>query len=259
MGDSMKSTGASRRDVLKMAAVGLLVLAASVGGQERARVLYVTHPAAFVHAVLPVAEEVMRELGGGADTFDVTVIDDASLITPEQLAAHDVVMFNTTGELPMSAAQKAALLGFIRGGGGFVGVHSASDTFYEWPEYGEMLGGYFDGHPWHQEVVVRVEDRDHPATRHLGASRPLYDEIYQVRDWSRDDVHVLVSLDTSSVDMSANGINRTDSDFALSWTRSFGNGRVFYTALGHEPDLWRDEGFRQHLVGGIRWAAGLDD
>ena len=260
----MQRTGASRRDVLKLAvAIGVAALVASslwgssLAAQERPRVLYVTHPAAFVHAVLPVAEEVMRELGAGA--LEVTVVGDAATITPAQLAAHDVVMFNTTGELPMSAAQKAALLTFIRGGGGFVGVHSSTDTFYEWPEYGEMLGGYFDGHPWHQEVTVTVEDDAHPSTRHLASSERLSDEIYQIRDWARSDVHVLVSVDTASVDMGADGINRTDGDFVLSWTRSFGDGRVFYTALGHEPDLWRDARFTQHLVGGIRWAAGLED
>ena len=175
------------------------------------------------------------------------------------MTAYDVVMFNTTGELPMHAAQKAALLGFVAAGGGFVGVHSASDTFYEWPEYGAMLGGYFDGHPWHQEVSLTVEDGAHPVTRHLPASIRVYDEIYQVRDWARDDVHVLLSVDTRSVDMSADGINRTDGDFAVSWTRAHGDGRVFYTALGHEPDVWRDKRFTAHLVGGIRWAAGIAD
>ncbi len=240
-------------------AVGLGLLAGQLDAQDRPRVLYLTQPAAFVHEMLPVAEEVMRELGAQPGAFDVTVIRTAEAITADRLGGYDVVMFNTTGELPMDTEQKAALLAFIRNGGGFVGVHSASDTFYEWPEYGAMLGGYFDGHPWHQEVTLAVEDRDHPSTRHLGGSIRLYDEIYQVRDWARDDVHVLLSVDTESVDMTADGVNRADGDFAVSWTRAYGEGRVFYTALGHEPDLWRDARFRQHLVGGIRWAAGVED
>ena len=157
-----------------------VVLAGTVGSsvisaQERPRVLYLTHPAAFVHAVLPVAEEVMRELGEQPDAFQVRVFKSAEEITAERLSDYDVVVFNTTGELPMDPVQKGALLAFIRNGGGFVGVHSASDTFYEWLDYGEMLGGYFDGHPWHQELTLTVEDLDHPATGHLGPTVRLYD------------------------------------------------------------------------------------
>ena len=242
-----------------MLALAVMAGPATLRAQPRPRVLYLTQSAAFVHEVLPVAEEVMRELGEHADAFEVTVIRTGEEITAERLGDYDVVMFNTTGELPMDGAQKAALLGFIRSGGGFVGVHSASDTFYEWSEYGEMLGGYFNGHPWHQEVVLTVEDPEHPSTRHLGRSVRLFDEIYQVRDWDRDDVHVLLSVDTASVDMAADGIKRHDGDFAVSWTREYEEGRVFYTALGHEPDLWRDARFQQHLVGGIRWAAGVEE
>lgn len=186
-----------------MLALAVMAGPATLRAQPRPRVLYLTQSAAFVHEVLPVAEEVMRELGEHADAFEVTVIRTGEEITAERLGDYDVVMFNTTGELPMDGAQKAALLGFIRSGGGFVGVHSASDTFYEWSEYGEMLGGYFNGHPWHQEVVLTVEDPEHPSTRHLGRSVRLFDEIYQVRDWDRDDVHVLLSVDTASVDMAA--------------------------------------------------------
>jgi hypothetical protein len=122
-----------------------------------------------------------------------------------------------------------------------------------------MLGGYFDGHPWHQEVTLIVEDQQHSSTQHLGASIVLFDEIYQFRNWSREDVNVLLRLETDSVDMGADGINRSDGDFAVAWTRQHGAGRVFYTALGHEPDVWRDMQFRRHLIAGIRWAAGIED
>ena len=227
--------------------------------QERPNLLYLTEPAAWVHTVLPVAEEVMRALGEKPDAFDVTVIRSAEQITKDTLTNYDVVAFNTTGELPMAASKQEALLEFVRNGGGFVGVHSATVTFYGWPEYGEMLGGYFDGHPWHQEVGVAVEDVDHPSTRHLESPLTLYEEIYQFKDWNRTDVHVLLSVDTTSVDMVADGINRTDGDFALSWTREYGNGRIFYTALGHEPATWRDSLFQGLLIGGVRWAAGLEE
>ena len=227
--------------------------------QDRPNLLYLTEPAAWVHTVLPVAEEVIRALGDTPDAFDVTVIRSAEQITKDTLTNYDVVAFNTTGELPMAASKQEALLEFVRNGGGFVGVHSATDTFYEWPEYGEMLGGYFDGHPWHQEVAFTIEDADHLSTRHLESPLTLYEEIYQIKNWNRNDVHVLLSVDTTSVDLKADGINRTDGDFAVSWTRQYGNGRIFYTALGHEPATWRDSQFQGLLIGGIRWAAGLEN
>ncbi len=113
------------------------------------------------------------------------------------LPAYDAVVFYTTGELPISDADKANLLSWIKSGKGFIGIHSATDTFYKWPEYGEMIGGYFDGHPWHQEVKVKVEDAQHPATTGLPPVWTLNDEIYQFRNWDRSKRHVLLSLDTT--------------------------------------------------------------
>lgn len=220
------------------------------------RLLYLTHSAAFKHSVLPVSEEVVRDLGRSSGAFEATITQDCGLLTAENLRNYDVVFFYTTGELPMDESQKRALLEFVRGGKGFVGAHSATDTFYKWPEYGEMIGGYFNDHPWHQEVRIKVEDPNHPATKHLPSSFTLKDEIYQYKDWSRAKVHVLLSLDVSSVDLTNPRVKRDDKDFALAWTKSFGQGRVFYTGLGHEPDVWHDPRFQQHLVGGIRWAAG---
>jgi type 1 glutamine amidotransferase len=121
-----------------------------------------------------------------------------------------------------------------------------------------MIGGYFDGHPWHQEVKVKVEDAQHPATRGLPAVWTLNDEIYQYRNWDRSKRHVLLSLDTSSVDLKKEGVKRADGDFALAWTSTYGKGRVFYSALGHRADLWQTPEYQQFLAGGIRWALGLE-
>ncbi|HVG17854.1 MAG TPA: ThuA domain-containing protein, partial [Blastocatellia bacterium] len=181
---------------------------------------------------------------------------DCSLLTRENLKQYAAVVFYTTGELPVSDEQKAALLDFVKSGKGFVGIHSATDTFYKWAEYGELIGGYFDQHPWHQQVTVKVEDRNHPATRHLGAAFEIKDEIYQFKDFSRDRVHVLLSLDTGSVDLTLPAVRRTDKDFALAWWRNYGRGRVFYTALGHGAEVWQDGRFQQHLLGALRWAMG---
>jgi uncharacterized protein len=220
------------------------------------RILYCTHSAGYRHDAIPLSQTILRQLGENSRLFDVTVTEDMAEFTTARLARYAAVMFYTTGELPMSDAQKAALLDFVRSGRGFLGAHCATDTFYEWSDYRELIGGYFDGHPWHQEVTVRVEDTTHPATAHLPTSFTINDEIYQFRDWSRDRVRVLLSLDPASVDLTKKGVKRTDKDFAVAWTREFGKGRMFYTALGHETAVWSDPRFQQHLVGGIQWATG---
>ncbi len=220
------------------------------------RVLYFTLSAGFKHDVIPESERILRELGERSGGFEVTVSQDPALLDARTLAGYDVLMFYTTGELPISDQQKADLMAFIEGGNGFVGVHSATDTFYEWPAYGRMLGGYFDKHPWHEDVTVKVEDRSHPATRHLPPAFDIQDEIYQFKGWSRDDVHVLLRLDTASVDLQLQDVHRTDGDFALGWTRTQGKGRVFYTALGHRSEVWNDPRFQQMLVQAILWSGG---
>jgi hypothetical protein len=240
--------------ICAVAAAG--VVSAGMWAAETPRILYLTHSAGFKHDVLPTSEQIMRELGQNSGAFEATVTQDCSLISEASLKQYAAVVFFTTGELPLDDAQKKAFIEFVRSGRGFVGIHSATDTFYKWPEYLELMGGYFDGHPWHQEVTVRVEDKTHPATAHLPASFAINDEIYQFRDWSRDRVHVLLSLDPASIDLTKKGVKRTDKDFAVSWTKEFGKGRMFYTALGHEAAVWKDPRFQQHLVGGIRWATG---
>jgi hypothetical protein len=225
----------------------------------------VAHSAGFQHEVvrratptrLSPAEQTVADLGSTSGAFETSHLytrEDLARVTGDSFRGFDAVLFFTTGSLPLAAEARAGLLERIRSGGGFVGVHSATDTWYEAAEYGALVGGVFDGHPWHERVRVRVEDRDHPATRHLGAGFAIGDEIYQFRDWSRARVHVLLSLDPASVDLTRG--RRADGDYALAWTRRHGAGRVFYTALGHGPDVWSDPRFREHLLGGIRWAMG---
>ncbi len=247
---------------IAMLAVFLCLLALSgvgqVIGKEKSskKLLYVTHSAGFKHKVLPVSEEIMKQLGADTGHFSVDVTRDVGLINAENLKKYDALMFYTTGELPISGEQKKAFVDFIRTGGAFIGVHSATDTFYEWPEYGRIIGGYFDKHPWTQVVTVRVEDTAHPATKHLGTSFEIKDEIYQFKNYSRENVRVLMTLDTSSVDLNKPNVHRTDGDFATAWCRTYGKGRVFYSALGHFEEVWRDERYRKHIVNGIRWAMG---
>jgi len=221
--------------------------------EPQRKVLYLTHSAGFRHGVLPLSENVLREIGTASHAFELTVAPDSSLVNRENLRDYNAIVFYTSGELPLSDLQKEALLDFVRSGKGFTGIHSATDTLYTWPEYGELIGGYFDGHPWHQEVAIKTEAPAHPATRHLAPAFRITDEIYQFRGFIREQVHGLLRLDNSSVNLGVPGVNRADGDFAIAWTRPFGSGRVFYTALGHREEVWQDRRFQQHLLNGIRW------
>jgi type 1 glutamine amidotransferase len=225
----------------------------------------VAHSAAFQHEVvrrpatgrLSLAEQVVADLGRRSGAFRVTHLydrDELASLRGDAFRQFRAVLFFTTGSLPLTPEARHGLFEFVRGGGGFVGVHSATDTWDEVPEYGELIGARFDGHPWHQRVRLTVEDRTHPATRHLGEALEITDEIYQFRGWWRGRVGVLLSLDLRSVD--AGRGRRQDRDYRLAWVRRYGEGRVFYTALGHRPEVWEDERFRLHLLEGIRWAMG---
>jgi type 1 glutamine amidotransferase len=232
-------------------------LCASILTAAPRRVLYVTHSAGYRHDSIPTSRQVLEELALRSEgAFEVVSTEDVSMIDAAVLRGFDILFFFTSGELPLSDAQKADLLDFVRSGKGFGGVHSATDTLYGWPEYAELIGGVFDGHPWAREVSIRVEDPAHPAAAHLPASFTLADEIYQFRSFSREKVRVLLTLDTSSVDLNAEGVRRTDGDFALAWCRQYGAGRVFYTALGHPEGVWLDARFQTMLVNAFRWLAG---
>lgn len=239
-----------------LAACCLAVVCASAlaRAQQPKRVLFLAHSAGFAHSSVPVAKDVVRTLDPARITVDVT--DDVTALTRSNLARYDAVLFFTSGELPLDADGKQALVEFIANGKGFAGVHSATDTFYQWPEYGEIIGARFDGHPWVQTVRVDVEDPEHSAVAHLTPSFEITEEIYQFRSFTRESSRVLLTLDMRSVDRNAQGVNRTDEDFALAWTRYYNKGRVFYTALGHFDATWRDARFQKLVLGGLLWVTG---
>jgi uncharacterized protein len=223
---------------------------------EDARLLYFTHSAGYRHEVIPTSQAVLKGIGAESGGFAVTTSEDVAAFTPENLRGYRAVMFFTTGELPMSAAQKAALLDFVRSGGGFIGVHSATDTFYDWPDYGKLIGGYFNEHPWHQKVTVDVADPTNPLVGFLAPSFTVDDEIYQIRDFETRTSRILLRLDPASVDLAAPNVHPQDYGWPLAWTRSYGRGRVFYTALGHEEAVWRDPRYQRMLTNAILWAIG---
>jgi type 1 glutamine amidotransferase len=246
---------------LQLICVTMLTWLGSPGivAAQTPRVLFLTTvetDRAHRHDSLEHAGAVLTTLGQTSGAFTVVASEDVAMLNPASLATFDAVIFFTAGELPVTDTQKAALLAFVAGGKGFIGVHSATNTFYQWPEYGRLIGGYMANHPWAGiPTTLRVEDTSHPSTAHFGSSVTITDEIYEFRDWSRDNVHVLLSVDTTSVPPAG---NRTDNDYAVAWTRRYGAGRVFYSALGHSIAIWDDTRFRQHMLGGIRWALGQD-
>jgi len=215
------------------------------------RVLYLTLSAGYRHDSIPTSIEVMRALD--PSHLEITATEDVAYLDPEALRTFDAVFFFTSGELPLTATQKAALLDFVRSGKGFGGAHSATDTLYTWPDYAPLIGATFDGHPWVQKVRMDIEDPANPIVAGQGTGFEIEEEIYQFRNFSRDRVRVLMSLDTTTANMSAAGINRSDGDFASAWVQPYGEGRVFYTALGHFDATWRDPRFQQLLRNALLW------
>lgn len=212
------------------------------------RVLMLTATLGFRHDSISTARDVMSAMAASSGEFTVTATEDVSSITAATLTGYDVLFFAlTTGELPLNADQKSAIVNFVSAGKGFLGAHSATDTLYEWPEYGRLAGAYFKEHPWTQAATVLVEDQGHPATAGLGERFVLTEEFYTFRDNPRPRVHVLLRLDPSSV--------ATSGDYPLAWTQSYGAGRTYYNALGHFAETWRDLRFQRQLAGAIRWAA----
>jgi type 1 glutamine amidotransferase len=218
------------------------------------RVLYFTYSAGYRHDVIPLSEAILTQLGKNSGAFEVIATEDMSEFSTGNLERYAAVMFYTTGEIPMSRVQKAALLKFVRSGRGFLGVHSATDTFYAWPDYLELIGGYFNGHPWHQVVTIEVTDAADPLVAFLENSLQLNDEIYQISDFDYRGSRVLLRLDQSSVDLSKTGVRQRFYGWPLAWKRLFGEGRVFYSALGHEASVWRDPRYQRLLTNAILWS-----
>jgi type 1 glutamine amidotransferase len=215
-----------------------------------AHVLMVTATAGFHHDSIATAQAVMRRLAGETGRFQITLLPDVpdlERFTAATLAEQDVVFFaNTSGELPLDGAQQQALLDFVAAGGGFVATHSATDTFYEWPDYERLVGAWFKEHPWTQTASVVVEDQAHPTTVGLGDSFALLDEFYVFRTSPREGAHVLLRLDAAT----AGAV-----DAPLAWCGAYGAGRTYYNALGHFDSTWLDERFQRQIVSALLWAS----
>lgn len=222
----------------------------------------------YRHEAVSHAAATIERLGRESGLWSTTIRTDTEALTKKKLEYNaknlndfDAVLFYTGGELEMNGEQKAALLSFVRDDGkGFIGVHSAAITFADWPEYREMIGGFYDEHPWVTfDAPMVVEDANFPGMQQWPKEFVLKDEIYQMKDWSRENVRVLLRLDSGKIDLKNPQVHRKDRDFAVAWAKMYGKGRVYYSTLGHVQQNWDDPRLQQMYAGAIKWAIGLVD
>lgn len=234
----------------------------------------------YQHDSISHALAVLERLGRESGVYDMFFRTDSQLITKQpidfgpgvgiatgeallarNLNYFDAIFFFGVREIELTPSQKADLMSFIREDGkGFVIAHSGATGFFSWPEFGEMLGGRFDEHPWGiTDLPVIVEDPQFPAMRGFPSGVILHDEFYQFKDFSRDKIRIVARLDETKLDLTKPLVHRKDGDFPMAWARTWGKGRVFYSALGHGDEAWDNPVVQQMYFQAIRWALRLVD
>jgi type 1 glutamine amidotransferase len=270
-----------RRALIAACATGAIILAAAAPHAQPARkrvLAWADVRSGYQHDSISHAVATIERLGRESGAYDTFIRTDSQLITKrpitfpagtgiatgEQFNVHnlndfDAIFFFGVREIDLSSNQRADLLSFVRDDGkGFVAAHSAATAFFSWPEFGEMLGGRFDEHPWGvADGTVVVDAPTFPAMRHFPARVVVHDELYQLKDFSRDKIHVLAHLDASTLDLTQPLVHRTDGDFPAAWAKTYGRGRVFYSILGHDADDWDNPLVQKMYVEAIRWALRL--
>jgi uncharacterized protein len=225
--------------------------------------LFIGEEKGYRHEAVSHAMATIERLGRETGYWDTTLRTDTEALTKKKLEYNaknlndfDAVMFFTGGSLEMDAQQKSDFISAINDEGkGFIGVHSAAITFTDWPEYGDMIGGYFDEHPWSTfDAPIIVEDPGFPGMSAFPREFVLRDEIYQLKNYSRANVRVLMRLDTAKLDLTNPRVHRKDGDFAVAYAKMYGNGRVFYSTLGHPAENWDDPRIQKMYTEAIRWA-----
>lgn len=245
--------------------------------QKPRKVLIFTLASGFVHSSIPLGAQTFKMMGEKLGTWDAVISNDKEMFQPDKLTEFDaVIMESTTGELfglhrgdynkisdeekQHNDALRKSFIDYVRSGHGLVGVHAAGDCSYDWPEYGEMMGGYFNGHPW-QHVTYKIDDAASPLTAMFPKEGfELSDETYTYKKepYSRSKLHVLASIDMSKMsDGEKKKENRPyDHDYALAWVHEFGKGRVFYAAHGHREEIYWNPVMLKFYLAGIQYALG---
>jgi type 1 glutamine amidotransferase len=205
-------------------------------------------------------------LGEETGLWDTYIRTDSDVITKKDVAgknlnSFDAIFFYGVREIALNPEQRFSLMAFVKEDGkGFVGAHTATTAFFSWPEFGEMLGGRYDEHPWGiTEARVIIEDPAFPAMAHFQPVFTLREEFYQIKDFSREQIRVLARIDPSSLDLTRQGVRRKDGDFPLAWAKTYGKGRVFYAAFGHEREAWGNPSLRKMWLEAMKWALGVTD
>lgn len=218
----------------------------SAGGT---RVLVFAKTANFRHSSIPNGKAAIQKLGK-ENSFAVDTTEDASVFTEDNLKKYAAVVFlNTTGNV-LNYKQEAAFERFIQAGGGYAGIHSASDTEYDWTWYAKLVGGNFESHPKPQNAKLNIVDKNHPSTKHLPDVWERSDEWYNFKNLNKD-VHVLAKIDETSYEGGKNG-----ADHPMAWYHDYDGGRAFYTEFGHTEESYADSNYLKHILGGIQYAMG---
>lgn len=216
----------------------------------------------YKHDSIPFWNKALEIMGRKTKAFTTVVAEDLTVLQPEKLAAFDAICFNNTTQLYFTTAQQRALLDFVRGGKGLIGIHAAADNFYEWQEAAALMGNQFSGHPWNIGGIwaYKVDDPNHPLTRMFKNQRFKFnDEIYRtdLPYYSRDKQRVLISLDMADPDTAGvKDLKPSDQDTGITWIKSYGQGRVFYCSWGHDPGLTWNPEVLAHYLAGIQFALG---
>ena len=236
----------------------------------------------FRHASIATGKVALTDMGKKTGAYETVVSDDIANFEADAIKQFDAICFlSTTSEVfsphpsklktmsddeKKAATEKAAqlnqnLMDFIDSGKGFVGIHAATDTLYQQAEYGRMIGGYFNGHPWSAGTEVQIDvsagKEKHPlAAMFEGQSMNFKEEIYQLKDpYNAKNQQVLLRLNLEK-STKVNGLKRDDGDYAVSWAKNYGKGRVFYCSLGHNHEMYWNPKILQHYLAGIQWAIG---
>ena len=256
----MNTARSAKNKTLGLCLTLLLLLSAAglADAAERRVLVYTKNGKGYVHNNIAASVAAIQKLGT-ENQFSVDVSDDPGVFTTQNLRRYKALIFdNTNNEILDNEDQKAALQAYVRAGGGFVGIHSATGSMREWPWFWSLIGGKFLRHPKMQEFTVRVKDAKDVSTAHLPATFKWTDEFYYV-DHMPDGLHVLLAGDLTTLNDPGKEKypgKKFGDEFPLAWRHEFEGGRAWYTALGHKPEHYSDPKLVQHLLGGIRWAMG---
>jgi len=262
----LTTTGAGARALVIFLAATVALNAQTVAAKKK--LLVIGEEKGYRHEAISHAMATIERLGTQTGLWDTYIRTDTEPLTKKKLEYNaknlndfDAVLFYTGGTLEMDDQQKADFLSFVHEDGkGFIGVHSAAITNVKWPEFIDMLGGTFDEHPWNTfQAPILVEDPGFPGMNAFPSAFAMEDEIYQMKKFSRESVRVLMRLDPAKLDLTGPKVHRPDHDFAVSWARRYGKGRVFYSTLGHVPANWDNARVQTMYAEAIKWALGLTE